>query len=111
MRKVTDLSTIDTSVLKLELFPDESSTYSGKDDLEFDWSVTQFSSYFMNLQINWKQPVQISSGLQRDKLKMTILNNEMFFSAQTMTGIAKGTSGVIKVPKMMPNDKATEVFT
>ena len=65
----------------------------------------------MILQVDWKNPIQISSGLQRDKFQMTVLDNQKFFSAETMTGIPEGTSDAIKVPKMLPNDRFTEVYT
>ena len=70
--------------------------------------MTEFGSNQMILQVNWDYPIHISTGLQRDKLRMTILNNSMFFSVETMTGIPEGTSDVIKVPKMLPNDAFIE---
>ena len=80
MRKITDLSTIDSSKLKLKLYPDETSTYRNKKELEFDWKATEFESKYMILQIDWKYPMHISSGLQSDKLQMTVLDNLVFFS-------------------------------
>ena len=81
MRKITELSTIDSTALKLKLYPHETSTHRSKEELEFDWKVTEFGSNYMILQIDWNYPIQISSGLQRDKLQMTVLNNWVFFSA------------------------------
>ena len=44
MRKITELSMIDKSVLKLKLYPHETSTHKSKEELEFDWHVTEFGS-------------------------------------------------------------------
>ena len=56
MRIITDLSQIDTTALELELQPHESNLVEEEDALSFEWTVNDFGSNFMTIQIEWKKP-------------------------------------------------------
>lgn len=64
----------------------------------------------MKIQLELANPYQISQGLARDVLELTILDPDMFFSARAAVGIKAGKSDTHKLPRMMPNSQFTETF-
>lgn len=111
LRRVSDLSQISKDTLKLELIPDETNQFDDVSQIGFDWSATEFEPNFMSIQIEWNNPYQVSAGLQRDSLTMTVLDSNFFFSARSFASIPANASQTAKVPKMMPKTAFSEVFT
>ena len=97
--------------LSLKLLPNESNEFIEEKDSGFEWTVTQFEDYSMQIQIEWNNPTAISSGLQRDQLFITVTDPSLFFSGQSMRSIPLNTTVSINIPKMMPNTEFIENFS
>ena len=65
----------------------------------------------MKIQINWLYPYQVSAGLQRDRMNLTVIDSSYFFSYKYLSEIPEGTNDTSRVPKMMPNTEFTKQFT
>ena len=72
--------------------------------------VTEFKEMSMTMQITFTSPAYISAGLNRDLFRMTVLESDHFYSAETKSFIIAGTNSKIKAPKMMPNTAFTKAF-
>ena len=70
MRLVKDLSLINSSVLHLEIIPDDSNISDDPEAFDFDWALIEQKMRYIKIKIDWKYAFQISAGLQRDKLKV-----------------------------------------
>ena len=55
-------------------------------------------------------PEYVSAGLQRDQIRMTILDSANFFAVETQSFIIAGTHDKVDAPKMMPNTALTKAF-
>ena len=64
----------------------------------------------MTIQITFTGPEYISSGLNRDYLRMTVIEPSLFYSPKSQNFILEGTNDKIKAPKMMPNTAFTKAF-
>ena len=65
----------------------------------------------MKIQIKWAKAYQISAGVQKDFLSVTLRDNEHFSAVRTFKKIPVGSNDLIKVPTMMPNDELTKDYT
>ena len=49
----------------------------------FTWSVVSFSNYKMSIQLNFENPIFISSSGTRDALRITVIEPSFFQSEKT----------------------------
>ena len=65
----------------------------------------------MLIQINFADPLSISSGSQRDKWKITVTDPDYFISEQNKNRKVPFNSVYeLKLPKMMPNTEFTSQY-
>ena len=69
---VSNLTLIDTSVLRFEIKPGELEPDSPL--LNFTWFVTEFTSEKMLVQLKFKHAIHVSSYTVRDTLQLTVLD-------------------------------------
>lgn len=62
MRGVDDLSLINDQILLIDIVPDWTNTSDDPNAFEFSWSVTEFDTKYMKIQIVWDNFYQVSSG-------------------------------------------------
>lgn len=72
--------------------PDETNIIEDPSTIGFIWEVIEFNAYSMKIQIDFNLAVQISSGLQRDRLSATVKKPELFFSSKSKLEIPLDTS-------------------
>ena len=56
------------------------------------------------------QPEYVSAGLQKDVLRVTILDSDAFKSKETSETLQFGMSTDIKIPKIMRDDALTDAL-
>ena len=64
----------------------------------------------MTIQIEFKKPKRISAGTSKDKLKIEVKDPKYFFSKESLRTIALNSTSEVKLPKMLANTEATDVF-
>ena len=79
-------------------------------DFGFKWTVESFQESLMIIQIEFAKPERISAGVSRDMLKVEVKDPKYFFSKESLKTIPLNSTAEIKLPKMMANTQATEVF-
>ena len=65
----------DTNSLQLNLVP---STEWYDDNLEFDWEIVSLSRTQMQIQLNFRDPIYISSSWEPDKIQISFHNTEFW---------------------------------
>ena len=110
MRMVEDLTSFTDANVIIEVLPDESNDQDDASKFDLTWVATEFNERSMTIQITFLTPAYISAGLNRDSVRMTVLESDHFYSAETKSEIIAGTNSKIKAPKMMPNTAFTKAF-
>ena len=90
MKQIDDLSLFNETTFGVDLFPDETNTFDDPSDIDFKWTVVEFTAQSMKVQIEWAKIYQISAGVDRDVLKITIKDQNLFISNSTLLAIPVG---------------------
>lgn len=78
--------------------------------LKLSWQVVSFEETSMSIQINWMNSYQVSSGPERDVLRVRVLQNEHFFS-ESQQFIPIDAAESIKIRPQMPNNALSESYS
>jgi len=83
MRVVEDLTSFSVLNIGLEVLPNESNEQEDVSKFDFTWVATEFKERSMTIQITFIEPEYISAGLNRDTMRMSILESDNFYAAET----------------------------
>ena len=79
MTPPSDFSSIDDTVLTMNIIT-ENIDNIGK--LGFSWFVTEFTSTFCTIQLEWENPPWVSSTIVRDQLTMEVLDTSKLLDSR-----------------------------
>ncbi len=94
-------------LLELSILESPANTFPR--DLSFEWSVTDFSETKLELQMQFKDVVQISSNLERDILQIQF-KSENFFMDRSGNPVERDTSVEKAIPSQLKQDGASQVL-
>ena len=78
---MTYINDLKDTILKLDYWMFVDSNSKEEDELIpeiIDWEFTKTNQFYMEIQITFKNPLYVSSGVRNDLLKLKVVNNEMF---------------------------------
>ena len=108
LHHVNNLTTINSTVIQLEIVPDEPDTDMTL--LEFTWNVTDFTASTMTIHMYFTKPVYVSSRSVRDQLQLTILDSHSFKSTESNLFLTEGEKLAYTIPSQLAQSKANDLL-
>ena len=106
--QVNNLTIINSTVIQLEIVPDEPETDMTL--LEFTWNVTDFTASTMTIHMYFTKPVYVSSRSVRDQLQLTILDSHSFKSKESMLSLTEGEKLAYAIPSQLAQSRANDLL-
>lgn len=98
LNKRRELQILDENTFNLSI-ESENEDYAEGQKLDFTWSMLEFSETGMSLKIEWNHPTYISQSLQRDTLRIEIVDLSVIRDKATNAGFQSGTVIEATIPQ------------
>ena len=82
-----NIASVNMTALHITVEPALPQDFENPDNLDFTWNIEEFQQYKMYLKLNFEEPLQISKHMPRDKLKIEIINPQLFLAQESFLRI------------------------
>lgn len=91
-----ELSNLNMTHLKITVVPSDRSMMVY---LDFTWKTSSFEENYIELSLDFKDPLQVSQSSVKDQLKIVVVDNSKFMTQKTFVNMANETTVKGSLPR------------